>query len=291
VRRPGREIKEAWGQRRVRVSENVSRRIRRRLAASRGVARASRGAEILEKENVSSQQTETDGRFPGEAIFDVSNGGFRATRSYLCRGRGMFRRRRTRTRPDRPSRARPRGGTPCARGATRAESGHWNICDEREEGAPGRVLVTHFEHRSVGAGGAGSSRGSSPSAIDGVGGRVCVPRRGRDGQTRAHHLHRDVCAGASVLRSERRQGKYQRVSGPSIGDVSRSRSRVFSPPSPSTETQTEPRSGFPRHHADARRVLPRVVRSPNPPSREGTGEARPPLRLRASHRPERHVGR
>ena len=219
--------------------------------------------------------------------------GFRAIRRgpYLCRGRGRLRRRRTRTRPARPSRARPRGGTPCARGATRAESGHWNICDEREEGAPGRVLVTHFEHRSVGAGGAGSSRGSSPSAIDGVGGRACVPRRGRDGQTRAHHLHRDVCAGASVLRSERRQGKYQRVSSPSIGDVSRSRSRVFSPPSPSTETHTEPHSGFPRHHADARRVLPRVVRSPNPPSREGTGEARPPLRLRASHRPERHVGR
>ena len=150
----------------------------------------------------------------------------------------MFRRRRTRTPPARSIRARPRGGTPCARGATRAESGHWNICGEREEGASGRVLVANFARAVSGREVRGSSCGSMPSAINGVGSRACVPRCGCDDQACARHLHRDVWAWTSVLRSER-QGLHLAPVVPTQVPG------VFASQSLSVKTHSEPRSGFP----------------------------------------------
>ena len=51
------------------------------------------------------------------------------------------------------------------------------------------MLVTNLACCRVRAEVRGSSCGSLPSAINGVRGRACVPRHGRDGQAYAQHLH------------------------------------------------------------------------------------------------------
>ena len=154
VRRPGREIKEAWGQRRVRVSENVSRRIRRRLAASRGVARASRGAEILEKENVSSR-ADRDGRSFSRRS-DLRCVQWRFSRDALVPVSGAW---HVSSPPDPDATCETEPRTTARRDSMRARRdsrGGRSLEHLRRKrgGASGRVLVTNFERRRVGAGGA-----------------------------------------------------------------------------------------------------------------------------------------
>lgn len=156
MRRPGREIKEAWGQRCVRVSENVSRRIRRRLAASRGVARAYRGAEILEKENVSSRAE----RQRRTVVFAASDLRLcpmeRFSRDALVPVSGAW---HVSSPPDPDATCETEPRTTARRDSMRARRdsrGGRSLEHLRRKrgGASGRVLVTNFERRRVGAGGA-----------------------------------------------------------------------------------------------------------------------------------------